>query len=178
MPRGLLVHFTMDGTLGTISNNATITDSSGYGNNGTMVGSGASRVGGKFNQGIQLTASPYISVPNSTSMQVNQWTTNVWINGGTGWLYSNRYPTGGHDSYGGDESYDGTTISLDIANANGYWYASGLTDTVGALAAGPWSPQRSAAQTGRSTSTARSSAREPLPPGAARRYLSSRSRAS
>ena len=44
---------------------------------------------------------------------------NFWINGATGTLYTNRFPTGPHDSYGSAEYYDGTTIYLEMGNVNG-----------------------------------------------------------
>ena len=126
----------MDGPIGAINDGATIPDSSGNGNNGTMIGNAATYVAGQINQGIQLNGGN-ISIPNSPSLQVNQFTTSMWINGGTGWLYSNRYPTGGHDSYGTGMYYNGSQIGLNIGDVNGYWFSvNGIFANVARSAAG------------------------------------------
>ena len=76
--RGAILHFNMAGS-GSIANGTTIPDLGGYGNNGTMVGGAASYVSGQFGHGINFNGS-YINVPYSASLNVNTWTSSVWIN--------------------------------------------------------------------------------------------------
>ena len=66
----------------------------------------------------------YVTIPNYPSMQINSWSTNNWING-AGEIYSNRYPSGGHDSFGTELNYNGSAIALNIGDVNGGWFSVG-----------------------------------------------------
>ena len=122
--RGAIIHLTMNAPAGTINIGDTVPDTGGYFNNGTMVNNAASYVTGgpNGNNAIQFTGNQVVVVPNSAAMQVTAWTTNIWING-TGDIINNRnFNAGsGHDSYGFDLSYNGSSINMSWANTGGGW---------------------------------------------------------
>ena len=109
----------------TVPNGTTINDISGSGNNGTFVGSSATIVAGpQGKQGINFNGS-YSIVPYSPSIDINTWTTSMWVNVSSAanqtCLLDARYCT--DSPYGCDEFYTPATGSFysEVTQAGGGW---------------------------------------------------------
>ena len=124
----------MDGG-GPIANGATIADSSGNGNDATMVGGTASYVAGQFNQAIQVTGGNSVSLsrtpPASSSPSGPPTSGSTAVRPAI--FTATVIPTGPHDSFGTEEYYNGTSIFFTVPNVNGGWWNTGIAATVGTL---------------------------------------------
>ena len=97
----VMVHLTMDGTLGAIAKGDTIPDSSGNGNNFLMWDNGGSYVAGHFGQGIPsngstflYSASPLPQLPRGPLLWVNIPSPSAGVTG----LVSGRWGSNGYGS--------------------------------------------------------------------------------
>jgi fibronectin-binding autotransporter adhesin len=154
---GANAHYTMDGPPGSISDGASITDSSLNGNTGTVVGSGASYVAGvpgKFAHAINLTPqSSYISVPDNPSLDLHTYTISTWFNlasvSGDGELGNPGKSNGVFDTRnGGNNTFDlkisagvggvATSIHGDVGAGGGNWINTNVDINGLSITAGAW----------------------------------------
>ncbi len=85
-----LMHLAMDGAIGPVNNGDPIPDASGSGNNGNMIGGGASYVPGQFGQGINFTVGQYVQAPPINNGVLGSYTVSLWMditggNNSQGW---------------------------------------------------------------------------------------------
>ena len=127
---GLIVDYTMNGSAGSaIADGTLITDRSGYGNNGTMQGSGtflAAPHGSGFTVSSQFIAGPHLNLNTWSTSEWVQWDSSLYSQGyGNHTLVSGRQ---GSTSQGAFDSYytDGS------GNPNGIWTESRGDDAGGA----------------------------------------------
>ena len=123
------VHLALNGSLGAINPGDTVPDISGNGNNGTMVGTDASYVAGKFGQGIQFPnhTGSYVQVPYTTAFAATNYTFSTWINtpyAGGGCIFNGR-PGGGLNLdmyyYATGTPYYANNVVVEIPGTNGSW---------------------------------------------------------
>ena len=141
-PASSVLEYTFAGLTSPVTSGTTIPDVSGNGNTGTMQGGSATLVSGpQGKQGVNFNGS-YVSVPYSSSINLNTWTNSVWVNisssaGGT-CILNARNSTINTTGYGCDEYYypnggngyfyTELTVAGNPDGSGGGWVAGSLSD--------------------------------------------------
>ena len=131
---GLAAYYNLDGSPGAISNGVAVADTSGNNLNGTMSGSGASYVAGKFSQAINFTGSQDVSVPYSSCLNLSDnFTVSAWIDLAsltTGGIVGTRF--GGDFTFDMKYSNPGSNpgIKVDIGNGTAWLAQNTLPATL------------------------------------------------
>lgn len=140
---GPTAKYTFNGTPGALSNGATITDVVN-GRNGTVVGNGASIIaGGQFGQALSLDGATYVSVPESSALDLHTYTISTWFN------LNNVNFQGLFDTRnGGGNTFDlkvstgtggvASVIHGDVGAGGGNWINTGVDITGLSITPGSW----------------------------------------